>query len=210
MAGIVGGAAGGLSGWDAFEAMIERIAVDALTLRTQLPELTLRVGGSVVARVAAREAGHGVIVLAGVPLLAKLPPQVEAGQTLHLKVTEVTADQVTLRLDQQAMLAAAQSAQPPAPPPARLAVEEPPRRGAGGEETATVSLAFDSAVLGRLDLRLDLARGTVSASVAAPPGAAFDLATDAAGRLQDALAERTGRAAQVRVTPRREPLDTYA
>ena len=63
--------------------MIEQIAVDALTLRSQLPEFTLRVGGSVVARVAAREAGHGVIVLAGVPLVAKLPPEVQAGQTLH-------------------------------------------------------------------------------------------------------------------------------
>jgi hypothetical protein len=189
--------------------MIERIALDALALRAQLPELTLREGASVVARVAAREAGHGVIVLAGVPLVAQLPPEVQAGQTLHLKIAEVTADQVTLRLDQQAMLAA--QAQPPvAPPLPRLVVEEPPRRGPGGEETATVSLAFDSAVLGRLDLRVDLARGNVSASVAAPPGAAFDLASEAAGRLQEALAGRTGRAAQVRVTPRRDPFDAYA
>jgi hypothetical protein len=189
--------------------MIERIALDALALRAQLPELTLREGASVVARVAAREAGHGVIVLAGVPLVAQLPPEVQAGQTLHLRIAEVTADQVTLRLDQQAMLAA--QAQPPAAPPLpHLVVEEPPRRGAGGEETATVSLAFDSAVLGRLDLRVDLARGNVSASIAAPPGAALDLATEAAGRLQDALAERTGRAAQVRVTPRRDPFDAYA
>jgi len=190
--------------------MIERIAVDALALRAQLPELTLRVGASVVARVAAREAGHGVIVLAGVPLVAKLPPEVETGQTLHMKVAEVTAEQVTLRLDQQAMLAAAQAGPPPAPPPPRLAVEELPRRGAGDEESATVALAFDSAVLGRLDLRVDLAHGTVSASVAAPPGPAFELAAEAASRLQDALSERTGRAAQVRVLPRRDPLDTYA
>jgi hypothetical protein len=162
----------------------------------------------VVARVAAREAGHGVLVLAGVPLVAQLPPEVEAGQTLHLRVAEVTDDQVTLRLDQQATAAGALA--PPAPPPRRLTVQEPPRRGAGGEESATVALAFDSAVLGRLDLRVDLARGTVSASVGAPSGPAFALATEAAGRLQDALAERTGRAAQVRVTPRREPFDDYA
>lgn len=188
--------------------MIERIALDALSLRTQLPELTLREGSSVVARVAAREAGHGVLVLAGVPLVAQLPPDVQAGQTLHLKVAEVTQDQVTLRLDQQAM--AANAPPPPPPPPARLIVEEPPRRGPAGEESASVALAFDSAVLGRIDLRVDLARGIVSAGVGAPSGPAFELATEAAGRLQDALAERTGRAAQVRVTPRREPLDTYA
>jgi hypothetical protein len=188
--------------------MIERIAIDVLSLRSQLPELTLREGSSVVARVAAREAGHGVLVLAGVPLVAQLPPEVEAGQTLRLKVAEVTADQVTLRLDQQAMLANAPP--PPAPPPPRLVVEEPPRRASGGEDSATVALAFDSAVLGRLDLRVDLARGNVSASVGAPSGRAFELATEAAGSLQDALAERTGRAAQVRVTPRREPFDAYA
>ena len=65
-------------------------------------------------------------------------------------------------------------------------------------------------MLGRLDLRIDLARGTVSAAVEAPAGAALDLATDAAGRLEDALAEKTGRAATVRVSARREPFDAYA
>jgi hypothetical protein len=50
----------------------------------------------------------------------------------------------------------------------------------------------------------------VSASVAVPRGAALDLATEAAGRPQEALAERTGRSAQVRVTPRRDPFDAYA
>jgi hypothetical protein len=187
--------------------MIERIALDALSLRSQLPELTLRAGSSVVARVAAREGAHGVLVLAGVPLVAQLPPDVRAGQTLHLEVTEVTQEQVTLRLDHQAMAAAVA---PAPPPPPRLTVEEPPRRGAGGEESASVALAFDSAVLGRIDLRVDLARGNVSANVGAPPGAALELATEAADRLRDALAERTGRAAQVRVSPRREPFDAYA
>ena len=89
-------------------------------------------------------------------------------------------------------------------------MEEQPRRGSGGKESATVALAFDSAVLGRIDLRVDLARGNVGANVAAPPGAALDLANEAAGRLRDSLAETTGRAAQVRVTPRREPFDAYA
>ena len=64
-------------------------------LRTQLPELSLREGTSVVARVASRGEALGVIVLAGVPLTAKLPPEVEAGQTLHLRIAEVTPEQVT-------------------------------------------------------------------------------------------------------------------
>jgi len=189
--------------------VIEQIALDALALRAKLPELTLREGASVVARVAAREAGHGVIVLAGVPLVARLPPEIEAGQTLHLVIADVTPEQVTLRLDHQAMLANAPT--PPLPPPAELVVEEPPRRAPGGdEESATVALAFDSAVLGRLDLQVDLARGTVSARVTVPPGASHELAREAAGRLQDALADRTGRAAQVHVTARRDPFDAYA
>lgn len=188
--------------------MIERVALDALLLRTQLPELSLREGTSVVARVASRGDAHGVIVLAGVPLRASLPPEVEAGQTLHLRIAEVTPEQVTMRLEAPAV--------PPPPPapveprPPQLRVEEPPRPGAGGEASATVALCFDSAVLGRIDLRIDLARGGVSASVAAPPGAALELAAAAAGQLENALAAKTGRAAQVRVTPRRDPFDAYA
>jgi hypothetical protein len=192
------------------KAMIERIALDALALRAQLPELTLREGSSVVARVAAREAGHGVIVLAGVPLVAKLPPEIQAGQTLHLQVAEVTPEQVTLRLDQAAMLAQQQQPAPPTPRPPQVTVGEPPRRGASGEESATVSLAFDSAVLGRLDLRIDLARGIVSARADVPAGATLALAEEAAGRLRDALAATTGRSAQVHVAPRRDPFDAYA
>jgi len=186
--------------------MIEGVSVEALLLRNLLPELSLREGTSVVARVASRAEAHGVIVLAGVPLTAKLPPEVEAGQTLHLRVAEVTPEQVTLRLDPQAVA----PPPPPVPRPAQLAVHEPPRRGAAGEESATVALSFDSAVLGRLDLRIDLARGTVIAGVAAPPGVALDLAMAAAGQLENTLAEKTGQAAQVRVTPRRDPFDAYA
>jgi flagellar hook-length control protein FliK len=194
------------------KAMIERIALDALALRSQLPDLRLREGANVVARVAARQADHGVIVLAGAPLVAKLPPEVEAGQTLHLKVAEVTPEQITLRLDQAAMLAQqqAQAAPPPGLRAPHVTVGEPPRRGGSGDESATVSLAFDSAALGRLDLRIDLTRGIVSARVDAPPGAALELAEQAAGRLRDALAEKTGRAAQVTILPRRDPFDAYA
>ena len=191
--------------------MIERVAVDALLLRTQLPELSLREGTSVVARVAARAEAHGVLVLAGVPLTAQLPPEVQAGQTLHLRVEEVTPDRVTLRLDPQAAGVAPPPPPPAEPRPPRVAVGEPPRRGGDGDpEGATVTLAFDSEILGRLDLRVDLASGTVTAGITAPPGMALELAQEAAGRLQAALAEKTNRAAQVRVAARRDPFDAYA
>ena len=191
--------------------MIERVAVDALLLRTQLPELSLREGTSVVARVAARAEAHGVLVLAGVPLTAQLPPEVQAGQTLHLRVEEVTPERVTLRLDPQAAGVAPPPPPPAEPRPPRVAVGEPPRRGGDGDpENATVTLAFDSDILGRLDLRVDLARGSVTAGITAPAGAAHELAEAAAERLREALAEKTVRAATVQVLARRDPFDAYA
>jgi hypothetical protein len=191
--------------------MIDRVALDALVLRAQFPELTLREGASVVARVAARHEAHGVIVLGGVPLTAELPPEVREGETLHLRVQEVTEQRVTLKLEQQVAVPGAAHALPPPPRPARLAVADPPHRRPGGDEdSATVALAFDSAVLGRLDLRVDLSRGGVQVGVEAPPGASYAVAAEAAARLQDALAGRIARPATVRVSARREPFDAYA
>ena len=192
--------------------MIDRVALDAVLLKARFPELQLREGAGVVARVAARAESHGVIVLAGVPLTAQLPPEVREGETLHLRVQEVTEERITLRLDPQAAQAAQAAAVPPAPPrPARVAVGEPPRRPpGGGEGSYAVSLSFDSEVLGRLDLRIDLSQAGVQATVEAPAGAGFDRATEAAARLQDALAGKTARPATVRVTARHEPFDAYA
>jgi len=186
------------------------VSVQTLLLRTQMPDLVLRPGASVMARVASRGEAHGVLVLAGIPLTAKLPAGIEAGATLKLQVEEVTPERVVLRLDTQG--AAAPTA-PPAPPldPPRVAVGEPPRRRPGsGEDEASVSLAFQSAALGRLDLRVDLATGIVDVGVMAPPGRAFDLAEASSERLRASLDEATGLRSTVRVTPRREPLDLYA
>ena len=185
------------------------VSVQTLLLRAQMPELVLRPGASVAARVASRGPEHGVLVLAGIPLTAQLPDGVEAGATLKLLVQEVTPERVVLRLDPQTV------GQPPAPQPpapARVTVQEQPRRRttAEGEETATVTLAFESPALGRLDLRIDLGSGTVQAAIAAPAGTAYEAAHAGAERLRTGLAEATGRRATVRVTPRREPLDLYA
>jgi hypothetical protein len=187
------------------------ISVQTLLLRAQMPELVLRPGASVMARVASRGEAHGVLVLAGIPLTAQLPDDVQAGATLKLLVQEVTPERVVLRLDPAAAPAVGQ---PPAPgsPPARVSVQEPPRRrgGPGEEEGASVALAFESATLGRLDLRIDLTTGAVQVAVAAPAGRAYELAEAGGERLREALAGAIGRPATVRVTPRREPLDLYA
>ena len=93
-----------------------------------------------------------------------------------------------------------------------MRVEDEPRTvRAGGEERSTVALSFQSEALGRLDLRIELVAGKrVSATVEAPAGRSFELADAASGRLHDGLHARTGLEADVRVTPRREPLDVYA
>jgi hypothetical protein len=185
------------------------VAVQTLLLRAQLPELALRPGTSVVARVLSRGEAHGVLVIAGVPLTAQLPEAVGAtGETLRLTVREVTAERVTLQLD-QTVPAAPHAA--PQEPRARVTVQDPPRtQRAGGEERSTVALSFHSDALGRLDLRIELTGATVRTAVEAAPGRPFDLADAAATRLKDGLHARTGLAAEVRVTPRRESLDIYA
>jgi hypothetical protein len=186
------------------------VAVKTLLLQEAMPDLSLRPGSSVVARVASRGDQHGVLVLAGVPLTAQLPDEVKAGSTLRLKVAEVTAERVTLQIDGPPLLPGALETPPPSSSPARVHVDEPPqRRREGGQDVAGVTLAFDSPTLGRLDLRIELRadRVDVTVDVAA---AAHDAVAGAAGRLRDGLTVRTEREAAVHVRPRREPVDLYA
>jgi hypothetical protein len=187
------------------------VAVKTLLLQTQLPEITLRPGTSVVARVLSRGEGHGVLVIAGIPLTAQLPKEIgKTGETLRLSVADVTPERVTLQLEQ--VVAAPGQPPPPADTQARVQVEDPPRTvREGGEERTSVAISFHSEPLGRLDLRLELVAGqTVRAAVEAPVGRSFELAAAAAGRLHDGLQARTGLEIEVSVRPRREPLDVYA
>jgi hypothetical protein len=190
------------------------VAIRTMLLREALPDVALRVGTTVVARVASRGPEHGVLVLAGVPLTAKLPDEVQAGTTLRLRVDDVAPDRVTLRLEAPPQDAAvAQAPPPPAErPDARVGIQDPPRRGrgAGGEETTTVALAFTSPRLGRLDLRIDLAANRVDVTVDAAAGEPHGRANEDAERLRATLEEGTGLAATVRVRPRHDPIDVYA
>jgi hypothetical protein len=187
------------------------VAVATALLRAQLPDVTLREGASVMARVASRGEGHGVLVLAGIPLTARLPDGVEAGATLKLRVEEVGPERVVLRMDAQAVNPLAAGPPPPRPDATRVAVGDPPRRGASGDPGgASVALAFESPALGRIDLRIDLATKAVQVGVEAPTGRAFDAADAASERLRATLEGALERPASVRVTPRREPLDVYA
>jgi hypothetical protein len=187
------------------------VAIKTLLLQTQLPEVTLRPGTSVVGRVLSRGESHGVLVIAGIPLTAQLPEEVgRTGETLRLSVSDVTPERVTLHLEQ--VIPAGQQPAPEQTSPPRVKVDDAPRTvRVGGEERSTVALSFHSDALGRLDLRLELVTGKhVRASVEAAAGRPFAVAHRAAGGLQDGLHARTGLDAEVRVTPRREPLDVYA
>jgi hypothetical protein len=186
------------------------VSVQTALLRAQMPELVLRPGSTVMARVASVGEHHGVLVLAGMPLTAQLPRDVEPGSTLKLRVEEVSPERVVLRMDQASLTPLAA----PSPSPlaeARVRVQEPPRRRTGAEGGgARVTLAFESAALGRLDLRIDLVTRRVDVGVAAPAGQAFQLADAGAERLRTALEAATGVPANVQITQRREPLDLYA
>jgi hypothetical protein len=106
--------------------------------------------------------------------------------------------------------AAPQAPQPPTERP-RVTVHDAPRRVVvDGEERSSVALSFHSVALGRLDLRLEVGPTRVRAEVYTPPGRPFELADAAAGRLQTGLHARTGLEPEVRVLPRRDPLDVYA
>src|SRR4051812_37710351 len=140
---------------------MDPIAVTAALLRTQLPDVPLREGASMMARVASRGESHAVIVIAGIPVTAELPREIEAGTTLKLKVKEVSADRVWLQIDPQGSTTPAPTVATPTPAVEQrphVAVEEEPtrRRGADGEPADVVALAFNSPTLGRLDLRLEL------------------------------------------------------
>ncbi|MDP9383764.1 MAG: hypothetical protein M3P50_00745, partial [Actinomycetota bacterium] len=76
------------------------VSLDVALLRLQLPDLVLRPGMSVVARVASRGEGTAAsLVLAGALLKATVPAEVRAGETLRLTVAETSAERIVLRLE---------------------------------------------------------------------------------------------------------------
>lgn len=192
------------------------LRVEAALLRNLLPDLVLREGMRMVASVAERAGQKGIIVLAGTPLAAQLPDEVQVGDVLRLVVAETSPERVVLRIADPA--AAAVSLPPPVAVPlpggaaARIAVDERDASG-GGEprEHHEVRLTYASAALGPLELHLVLAGPeAVRVNVRARAGAAFELAESRASELAEAIGAATGKPAQVTVSPRHDPLDVYA
>jgi hypothetical protein len=195
---------------------MEMLRIEAALLRSVLPDLVLREGMRIVASVAERAGAKGIIVLAGTPLAAQLPDNVQVGDVLRLIVAETSPERVVLRIADPAAAA-------PLPPPAvavplpgamtaRIAVDERDGAASGAPpEQHEVRLTYASASLGRLELHLALAgEDALRVDVRARAGVPFELAERHAAELAGAIGAATGRAAQVTVSPRHDPLDVYA
>ncbi len=76
---------------------VDVIALDAVLLRGLLPDVRLREGTVLPARVLERTGAHGLLWLAGAPVVAELPEGLTAGQRLRLAVAGVDAGKVVLQ-----------------------------------------------------------------------------------------------------------------
>src|SRR4051794_28193155 len=192
------------------------LQVEAAFFRRAMPDLILREGSTLAARVAERHGRHGVITLGGTPLLAELPDGVKTGDTLQLLVADTRGEKVVMRLLQEAP--AEQAPTPtvnltqPDGSQARLTVDEDGSGEGGGRdrESAGVSLTYETPRLGAVGLRIEIAPGQVRVRAEVAAGRIYDLADDASDALKSRLAAVTGRAADVQVVARRDRIDAYA
>jgi hypothetical protein len=188
------------------------LRVEAALLRAQLPDLVLRPGMTLPARVLERVGNLGLLMLAGTPLSAELPETLQAGDRLRLRVEDVSAERVLLRTVET----------PAAPPPpmaspeaafalplpggahAEVRVTERAADGRGADEPAAVALRYDSPALGALDLRLVQQPGGagLQVTVGVVAGAPEERVRAAAEGLRRSIAEATSLSVAVRVVGR--------
>jgi hypothetical protein len=172
------------------------ITPELILLRTALASPALRPGAVVAARVIDR----GVLSLLGARVAATLPDDVRPGDVLKLHVKEATPERILLQVVQQPPPMATGAVMLPGGSTARVIEEDEEESGAGGRTERAVTLRYDSATLGRLDIRLSAAGATVHASEGPPA----DAARAATGELAGALR------APVTVIARRSALDAQA
>lgn len=177
-------------------------------LKAELPTLVLRPGMMLAARVAETHGNRGLLMIASAALAAELPEGVQAGDTLKLRVQEATSDRIVMRMETDTP----QVPMVPLPGGQAAQIEVNEREG-GGERAAgggEVSITYRSPALGAIDFRLALEGGAITAQVRAREGVPFELAQAQASQLREALNQATGKAVQVSVSPRHDPLDVYA
>ena len=194
---------------------MDPIAVDIRLIRAVLGgELRVVPGRSIMARVVSVDGfGRGTLAIAGAAIDAELPKHVQAGQELRVTVRHVSPGQVVLGLSDQAPPAAPAAVALPGGGLVRVFDEEnagSSQRGAGAGASHALSLRYDAPALGPVDLRFELDPGALRVRVAVADGTPVSLAQARAGELREALRAGTGRAVEVTVAPRHDPLDVYA
>jgi hypothetical protein len=199
---------------------VQPIAVQLIMLQQALPDVTLRLGQSLVARVAERHGDRGILMIAGQPLVAELPAQVRAGDVLKLAVRDIGAEQVVMQMHEgreAAQVAQQQNPQAvmvpvPGGVPAHIVVDDQATGGGGGEDGGAhaVAVTYESPALGPINLRIGLDAANVVADIRVAAGAPLELATAAADALRQALTEATERLATVSVAPRPGSFDVSA
>jgi hypothetical protein len=172
------------------------ITPELILLRTALASPALRPGAVVAARVIDR----GVLSLLGARVAATLPDDVRPGDVLRLHVKEATPERILLQVVQQPPPMATGAVMLPGGATARVIEEDEEADSAGGRTERAVTLRYDSATLGRLDIRLSAAGATVHVSEGPPAEAARAAAGELAGALR----------APVAVIARRSALDAQA
>ena len=198
---------------------MQPIAVQLITLQQVMPDVTLRLGQMLVARVAERHGDRGILMIAGQPIVAQLPSEVRAGQVLRLAVKDVSAEQVIMQMHEgrEAAQAAQQGQQSvplafPGQPPSHVIVDDQASGGNGDGEgdVAAIALTYDSPALGAMNFRIGLDASNVVVEVRMAAGAPFEAGSAAADVLRAALAEATERTAQVSVAVRPGSFDVSA
>jgi hypothetical protein len=204
----------------------------AAETRTAAP-LRLEVGSQLVARLVSTPAGggRGLISLAGHLLEAQLPPGLEPGATLPLRVERADPEQVMVRIlpdsDSSRDHAATQrlagelavrgdgdllraslamsggTVWLPGGPAAEVEVEpDEEAQGQAGTSSGEAAFVLHDPLLGAIEVRLQMAAGSVRAAITTPPGTLAERAADGLPELVKALEEATGRQAAAAVSER--------
>jgi hypothetical protein len=189
---------------------MQPVAVQLLQLQAMMPEVTLRPGQTLVARVAERHDHKGILMLAGKPIVAELPENVRAGDVLKLAVKDISADKVIMQMRE-----AQETQQPQQNNLVPLSVPFPDGHPAhinfddaksGGEDREhafhAVALTYESPALGPINLRIGMDPNAVMVEVRIAAGAPLEIAKAASELLSESLSKRTGRPAAVSVQPR--------
>jgi len=199
--------------------------VQLVLLRSLLGELPLKPGAVMAARVIDAR----TIALAGVRMAATLPPDLEPGTNMRVRVREATGERLLLQVvgppaheaSEAGQAAAAPQLVPlgaPIPLPggatARLFVDPDEAgeesSGGAGPRTRTVTLRYESAGVGRVDLALTVEPGAARAVAFGAAGDVAERLRSASGDLRAALMSTLERPASVDVIARAEVLDVQA